>query len=64
MKKLLTVMALCCLLFAACKNDDDFVAPAFLHIDAIDLIPPESNAITLEDGFYTSDIVACYVTLH
>lgn len=64
MKKLLTVMALCCLFFAACKNDDDFVAPAFLHIDAIDLIPPESNAITLEDGFYTSDIVACYVTLH
>lgn len=52
------------LFFSACTDDDDFVAPAFLHIDAIDLIPPTSNAITLEDGFYTSDIVACYVTVH
>ena len=49
----------------ACTDDDkDFVAPAFLHIDAIDLIPPTSNAITLESGFYTSNIVACHVSVH
>lgn len=49
----------------ACNRDDDtFIAPAFLHIDAIDLVPPSSNPITLEEGFYTSDIVACYVAAH
>ena len=62
--RLTALITLCCLLFASCTRDDDFVAPAFLHIEAIDLVPPSSNPITLEDGFYTSDIVACYVTAH
>ncbi len=63
MKRLIAV-ALCCLFFAACKDDEDFIAPAFLHIDAITLVPPATNPITLESGFYTSDIVACYVSVH
>ena len=57
-------LAAIAILLSACTRDDDFVAPAFLHIEAIDLVPPASNPITLESGFYTSDIVACYVAAH
>ena len=64
MKRILISSLLCCLLLVGCSQDDDFVAPAFLHVEAIKLVPPTSNAITLEDGFYTSDIVACVVTAH
>jgi hypothetical protein len=59
--RLLPIMLM--LLCASCA-DDDFVAPSFLHIDAIKLVPPESNPITLDEGFYTSDIMACYVAIH
>ena len=62
--RLTALIALCVLFFAGCTNDDDFVAPAFIHIEAIDLVPPVTNPITLEEGFYTSDIVACYVAAH
>lgn len=62
--KRIIILLFCSVLLVSCTDDDTFVAPAFLHIDAIDLVPPSSNAITLEDGFYTSDIVACYVTIH
>ena len=46
---------------AGCERNTDFTAPSFLHIEAIKLVPPAQNAITLEDGFYTSDIVAAVV---
>ena len=62
--KRIIILLFCSVLLVSCTDDDTFVAPAFLHIDAIDLVPPSSNAITLEDGFYTSDIVACYVSVH
>lgn len=52
------------LLFSACTNDKDFVPPSFLHVDAIKVVPTTSNPISLEPGFYTSDIVACYVVAH
>ncbi|MBR1766533.1 MAG: hypothetical protein IJ745_05790 [Bacteroidales bacterium] len=50
--------------FLTACSDDDLGAPAFLHIDAIKLAPAATNPITLEDGFYSSDIVACYVAAH
>lgn len=50
--------------FTACTRDEDFVAPAFLHVEAIKVVPTTSNPISLEPGFYTSDIVACYVVAH
>lgn len=63
MKHLRLLPILLIMLCASCA-DDDFTAPSFLHIDAIKLVPPESNPITLDEGFYTSDIVACYVAIH
>lgn len=59
----LLLLLLCALLATACR-DDDFVAPSFLHVDAIKLVPPTQNAITMEPGFYTSDIVGAYVVAH
>lgn len=41
--------------------DENMVAPAYLHIEAIKLVPPSQNAITNESGFYTSDITAAVV---
>lgn len=51
-------------LTTGCEHPDEFVAPSFLHVESIGLVPPEQNAITLEPGFYTSDIVAAYVAAH
>lgn len=65
MKRSLHIIAiLAILVLAACSRDDDFVAPAFLHVEAIKVVPPASNPITLNEGFYTSDITSCYVTAH
>ncbi|MBP5545820.1 MAG: hypothetical protein J6X59_00865 [Bacteroidales bacterium] len=58
------LLALLALLFTACSTDDDFVPPSFLHVDAIKLVPTTSNPISVDPGFYTSDIVACYVVAH
>ncbi len=63
MKYLRLLPILITMLCVSCA-DDEFVAPSFIHIDAIKLVPPESNPITLDEGFYTSDIVACYVAVH
>ena len=49
---------------SACSDDDDFVPPSFLHVEAIKVVPTTSDPISLEPGFYTSDIVACYVVAH
>lgn len=51
------------LALVSCGRDEDFVAPSFLHIDAIDLV--HSDNINVQwDGFYTSNIVAAYVVAH
>jgi hypothetical protein len=50
------------LLMAGCT--DDMVLPSFIHVEAINLVPPTEGAITLEPGFYTSDIVAVYAVAH
>jgi len=47
-------------LLSAC-DDNEFTEPAFLHVEAIKLVPPSQGAITNESGFYTSDIVAAIV---
>lgn len=60
---ILPVLAALLLLPMACQPDD-FTEPSFLHVDAINLVPPSQNAITLEPGFYTSDIVAAYAVAH
>ena len=52
------------LAFSACTDDEDFVPPSFLHVEAIKVVPTTTNPISLEPGFYTSDIVACYVVAH
>lgn len=52
------------LLATACGDDKDFVAPSFIHLDSIGIVPPSTDAITTDTGFYTSDIVAAYVVAH
>ena len=49
---------------SACTDDEDFVAPSFLHVDAVNIVAPASNPITLDPGFYTSEITALYVVAH
>lgn len=52
-------------LLAACDNDSDTVAPAFVHVDAFDVVASSTSGIGHGDaGFYTSDIVAAYVVAH
>ncbi len=48
------------LLLASC-NDEDFVAPSFLNIDAIRLVPTPGVPYTAAEGFCSADIVSCYV---
>lgn len=55
---MLVVAAACA---TGCQRNDEMVAPAYLHIEAIDLVPPSQNAITTESGFYSSDITAAIV---
>ena len=57
---MLTIM-----LMAACDNNDDFTAPAFLHVESISLAPSTETGIGHGDaGFYTADIVAAYTVAH
>lgn len=44
-----------------CGHDDGLV-PAFLHVEDVCIVPPANNAITLDTGFYLSDVRAVYVT--
>lgn len=61
MKSIRIILSLLLLpLVVACEHDE-FTEPSFLHVEAIDLVPPTENAITMESGFYTSDIVAAVV---
>lgn len=57
----IALFVLLLLLAVACERPGDFTPPSFLHVEAIKVVPPEQNAITTEDGFYTSDIVAAVV---
>lgn len=45
-------------------TDENFTPPAFLHIDAIDLVESSNFSFMSDSGFYRSDIVAAYVTVH
>lgn len=51
-----TVLAMLTLLtISSCnKFSGDVTVPAWLHIDAIDVIPQDENAPSIEDGFYSS----------
>lgn len=66
MKRITTAicMALLAGMLATACGDRDFVDPSFIHLDAIDLVVPSTNAITTDTGFYTSDIVAAYIVAH
>lgn len=57
-----SLLLLAALLAAGCE--DDLVPPSFIHLDAITLVPPSEGAVTLDPGFYTSDIVAVYAVAH
>lgn len=52
------------LTLTACTDDEDFVPPSFLHVEAFKVVPTTSSPISIDPGFYTSDIVACYVVAH
>lgn len=56
--------AVLAMLLWGCERNDSFVAPSFVHIDAINLVAPTENAVTTDEGFYTSDIVAVRLLAH
>lgn len=57
----MTYLLTAALAVAACGGDEDFVAPSFLHVDAMTLVPSAANPISPEPGFYSSEITSCYV---
>lgn len=58
-------IALAAMFFGGCSDDSDFVAPAFVHVDGINIAASTANGFGNGDpGFYTSDIVAAYVVAH
>lgn len=58
-------MVLIVTLMAACNEDEDFVPPSFIHLDAINIGPSPVNDIAHGDpNFYTSDVVAAFVVAH
>lgn len=52
------------LLTATACSTDDGGAPAFIHVDAIQVKARETGAVTQDSGYYTSKIVAAYVVAH
>lgn len=67
MRKYINIIAtaLTLTLMASCERSDDFVAPSFLHIDAIKVGPaPEGDIAHGDYNFYTSNIVGAYVVAH
>ncbi|MBR1799152.1 MAG: hypothetical protein IJ761_04555 [Bacteroidales bacterium] len=61
MKKGNAIVLILVMMLAACTNDADFVAPAFLHVEDINVV---GNTISTDTGFYTSDISGAYVVAH
>lgn len=45
-------------------REDDFTAPAFLHVDGITADISAEDPLSYNMGFYRSDIVAAYVVAH
>lgn len=64
MRRLITPILLSLLLLAACSREDDFQNPSFIRIEGFSVVPPATNAVTLEPGYYTSDISSCIVFAH
>lgn len=65
MKKMFyMVPLLAALLMAGCDGEENFVAPSFVHVDGIRLVPSTTGALTTDPGFYTSDIVGAYVVAY
>lgn len=63
--RLALLLGLATLALTSCKKFEGSVTvPAYLHLDRIIVTPQESNAPSLEPGFYSSDIdaveVVCY----
>ena len=63
-RQTLVLMALTAILSWGCTREGDAVVPSFLHIDALQVVPPSQNAVTMDEGFYTADIVAAVVYAH
>ncbi|MCQ2274428.1 MAG: hypothetical protein MJZ86_06500 [Bacteroidales bacterium] len=62
---MLCALTLTALAFSSCKKfQGDVTVPAYIHVDAIDIVPQEHNAPSSEPGFYTSKIdcaqLICY----
>lgn len=56
---------LAAVLMVACDRSEEFTAPSFLHIDAIDITAAQVNDIASGDqSFYTSDVVGAFVVAH
>lgn len=60
-KRLTRYLALPLLALMAACNDQDFVAPAFISVDAFKVTAPDEDAFTTDSGFYTSNVVAAQV---
>lgn len=58
------MLAVLAVLAGGCTPEGEMAAPSFLHVDAFRVVPPSQNAITLDEGFYTADIVAAVVYAH
>ena len=56
-------VALAVLLLATGCHEGEFTNPSFLHIEGMDLVVPQQNAVSTDTGFYTSNIVAVYVVM-
>lgn len=56
-----TVLA--AVLAAGC-GDEEFTAPSFLHVDGVNVVKADEEAISDNDGFYRSNITAVYVVAH
>ena len=63
-RRYIVTVVLAMLLAAGCDNDENFVAPSFLHVEGIHLVKPQQGALSTDEGFYTHDIVAAYVAAH
>ena len=65
MKRILTsVLFAVCLMVCGCSDDEGFVAPAFIHMDAMKVVANANNPVSTDPGFYTSDITSVYVTAY
>lgn len=54
------IAAVVCVLVGGCR-DEDAVAPAFIHIEAMELVPTPLQNYTSKAGFCSAEIVSCYV---